>query len=130
MACAYAVALKYRFGFDDSLDVVGVHLVGGIVGCLSIGFFATKAVNSFGADGVFYGGGWTLLGKQAFGAFSVLGYSFVVSLLLGWILDKTIGMRITRDEEIEGIDLTYHAETAYEFESRGGAGGSILTGKH
>jgi Amt family ammonium transporter len=128
--CALAVGLKYRLGFDDSLDVVGVHLVGGIVGCLSIGLFATKAVNAFGADGVFYGGGWALFGKQALGAFSVLGYSFLATLVIGFILDKTLGLRISRDEEIEGIDLTYHAETAYEFESRGGAGGSILTGKH
>ncbi len=127
--CALAVGLKYRFGFDDSLDVVGVHLVGGIVGCLSIGIFATKAVNEFGGDGLLYGGGLTLLGKQALGAFSVLAYSFVVTLILGFVLDKTIGFRISRDQEIEGIDLTEHAETAYELEGRGGGGiGAVLSG--
>ena len=127
--CATAVALKYKFGYDDSLDVVGVHLVGGIIGCLSIGFFGTKAVNAFGADGLLYGGGFTLLGKQAIGAFSVLAYSFVVTLILGFILDKTLGFRIDRDAEIEGIDLTEHAETAYDFEGRsGGSIGGALSG--
>lgn len=126
--CSTAVGLKYRFGFDDSLDVVGVHLVGGIIGCLSIGFFGTKAVNSFGADGLLYGGGLSLLGKQALGAFSVLAYSFIITLVLGYLLDKTIGFRVSRDAEIEGIDLIEHGETAYEFDSRGGGMGGVLTG--
>src|SRR5206468_2069713 len=78
--CALAVSLKYKFGFDDSLDVVGVHLVGGLVGTLLIGFFATSGVNSAGGDGLFYGGGWSQLGKQAIAAGAVMGYSFVVSL--------------------------------------------------
>lgn len=127
--CATAVSMKYRFGFDDSLDVVGVHLVGGIIGCLSIGLFGTKAINEFGANGLLYGGGWSLLGKQALGAFSVLVYSFLVTLILGFILDKTIGFRISRDAEIEGIDLTEHAESAYDFEGRsGGSMSGVLSG--
>jgi Amt family ammonium transporter len=127
--CASSVSMKYRFGFDDSLDVVGVHLVGGIIGCLSIGFFGTKSVNEFGADGLLYGGGLSLLGKQALGAFSVLAYSFLVTLILGFILDKTIGFRIDRDAEIEGIDLTEHAESAYDFEGRsGGSMSGVLSG--
>ena len=81
--CALAVALKFRFGFDDSLDVVGVHLVGGLVGTLLIGFFGTTSVNALGADGLFYGGDATQLGKQAIAAFAVMGYSFVVTLILG-----------------------------------------------
>ena len=120
--CAMAVGLKYKFGFDDSLDVVGVHLIGGLWGCISIGFFGTHVVNSAGLDGIFYGGGATLLGKQAFGALLVLAYSFVVTLILGFIINKTIGFRVTRDAEIEGIDLNEHAESAYELaSSRGGA---------
>ena len=121
--CAMAVGLKYKFGFDDSLDVVGVHLIGGLWGCISIGFFGTHVVNSAGLDGIFYGGGATLLGKQAFGALLVLAYSFVVTLLLGFIINKTIGFRVTRDAELEGIDLNEHAESAYELasSSRGGA---------
>ena len=120
--CALAVGLKYRLGFDDSLDVVGVHLVGGIWGSLAIGFFGSKVVNSIGLDGLFYGGGLTLLGKQALGVGLVFAYSFIVTLLLGYAIEKTIGFRVNRDAEVEGIDLNEHAESAYEFatSSRGG----------
>jgi Amt family ammonium transporter len=114
--CALAVGLKYKLNYDDSLDVVGVHLVGGLVGCLLIGVFGTSQVNSLGLDGLWYGGGFELLGKQALGAFSVLAYSLVVTLILGYLLEKTLGFRVPRDEELEGVDLTQHAETAYEFE--------------
>jgi Amt family ammonium transporter len=122
IVCALAVGLKYKFGFDDSLDVVGVHLVGGIWGCLSIGFFATKSVNSIGGTGLFYGGGLDLLKTQAFGAFFVLAYSFIVTLILGYAINKTIGFRVSQEAEINGIDLAEHRETAYEMfsSSRGG----------
>ncbi len=122
MICALAVGLKYRFGYDDSLDVVGIHLVGGLVGCLFIGFFGTSAVNAIGLNGLFYGGGWELLGKQALGAFSVLAYSLVVTLIIGFALERTIGFRVSRDEELEGVDLTEHAESAYEFDGVTGGG--------
>jgi Amt family ammonium transporter len=122
IVCALAVGLKYKFGFDDSLDVVGVHLVGGIWGCLSIGFFATKSVNSIGGTGLLYGGGLDLLKTQAFGAFFVLAYSFIVTLILGYVINKTIGFRVSQEAEINGIDLAEHRETAYEMfnSSRGG----------
>lgn len=120
--CSLAVGLKYRFGFDDSLDVVGVHLVGGIWGSLAIGLFGTHVVNSIGLDGLFYGGGTALLVKQTFGVALVFAYSFMVTLILGFIIEKTIGFRVNRDVEQEGIDLKEHAESAYEFaSSRGGA---------
>jgi Amt family ammonium transporter len=121
--CALAVGLKYKFGFDDSLDVVGVHLVGGIWGSLAIGLFGTHVVNSIGLDGLFYGGGTALLGKQALGVALVAGYSFIATLIIGFAIEKTIGFRITKDAEIEGIDLKEHAESAYEYasSSRGGA---------
>jgi Amt family ammonium transporter len=121
--CALAVSLKYKFGFDDSLDVVGVHLVGGIWGSLAIGLFGTSVVNSIGLDGLLYGGGTALLGKQALGVALVAGYSFVATLIIGYAIEKTIGFRITKDAEIEGIDLKEHAESAYEYasSSRGGA---------
>jgi ammonium transporter, Amt family len=123
MVCALAVGLKYKLNYDDSLDVVGVHLVGGIIGCLFIGLFGTSAVNSIGLDGLLYGDhSFELLGKQALGAFSVLAYSFVVTLILGFLLEKTIGFRISRDAELEGIDITEHAESAYEFDSITGGG--------
>jgi len=120
--CALAVGLKYLFNFDDSLDVVGVHLVGGLWGCLSLGFFGSSAVNSLGLDGIFYGGGATLLGKQAFGAFFVLTYSFIITLIIGFVIDKLIGFRVKEEAEISGIDYDQHAETGYELtnSSRGG----------
>lgn len=112
--CALAVGLKYKLGFDDALDVVGVHLVGGIVGCLSIGFFGTTAVNSLGANGFLYGGGWALLGKQALGVALVAGYSFIVTLILGYLIEKTIGFRVKTEAEQVGVDVSEHAESAYE----------------
>ncbi|MSX53873.1 MAG: ammonia channel protein, partial [Actinobacteria bacterium] len=120
--CALAVGLKYLLNFDDSLDVVGVHLVGGLWGCLSLGFFGSSAVNSLGLNGIFYGGGTTLLGKQAFGAFFVLTYSFIVTLIIGYAIDKTIGLRVKEEAEVSGIDYDQHAETGYELttSSRGG----------
>jgi Amt family ammonium transporter len=118
--CCLAVGLKFRYGFDDSLDVVGVHLVGGIVGTLLIGFFATKDVAT--ADGLFYGGGFTQLGKQAIAAGAVLAYSFTVSYILAQIVQKTIGFRITEEDEVTGIDQTVHAETGYDFASTFGGG--------
>ena len=124
--CAFAVTLKYRLGYDDSLDVVGVHLVGGIVGCLLIGFFATTEVNELGKDGLLYGGGWGLLGTQAIGAFAVMGYSFIVTLILAFIIKATIGLRISRDDELSGIDVAAHAESAYELGDSGGGG--VLAG--
>jgi Amt family ammonium transporter len=122
--CSLAVGLKYKFNYDDSLDVVGVHLVGGLWGCLSIGFFGSSAINSLGLDGLLYGGGTSLLGKQAFGAFFVLTYSFIATLIIGFIINKTIGFRVKEDAEVAGIDYDQHAETAYELtsSSRGGFG--------
>ncbi|MFE9374160.1 ammonium transporter [Streptomyces sp. NPDC006711] len=117
--CAMAINLKYRFGFDDSLDVVGVHMVGGITGSLLVGLFATGGVQST-AKGLFYGGGLDQLGKQAIGVGAVLGYSLVVSAVLALALDKTIGMRVPEDDEISGIDQVEHAETAYDFSGAGG----------
>lgn len=122
VVCAFAVTLKYRLRFDDSLDVVGVHLVGGIVGCLAIGFFATTSVNELGKDGLLYGGGLGLLGTQAFGAAAVLVYSFVVSLVLALVLKATVKVRVSADDEVGGIDRAVHAEAAYELGDSGGGG--------
>lgn len=123
--CALAVGLKYKFNFDDSLDVVGIHLVGGLWGSLSIGIFGSAAINSVGLNGFIYGGGAELMGKQAFGAFFVLAYSFIATLIIGFIIDKTIGFRVKTDAEVAGIDYDQHAETAYEL-SNSGRGGSSL----
>jgi ammonium transporter, Amt family len=112
--CAFAVSLKYKFGFDDSLDVVGVHLVGGLVGSLAIGFLGTAAAPS-AVNGLFYGGGASQLGKQALANLVVAVYSFTVAFLLGKVIDKTIGFRIKEDDEVAGVDQVEHAETAYDF---------------
>ena len=105
--CALSVGLKFKLGFDDSLDVVAVHLVGGIVGTILIGFVGVDA-------GLFNGGGTDQLVKQVIGAGAVLAYSLIATLIIGKIIDLTIGFRISRDEEIAGIDLAIHAERAYE----------------
>ena len=106
VVCALAVALKFRFGFDDSLDVVGVHLVGGLVGTLMVGLFGSTAVNSLSVDGLFYGGGFTQLGKQAVAAGAVMVYSFVVAAILALIINKTIGFRVSEEDEVTGVDET------------------------
>jgi Amt family ammonium transporter len=112
--CALAVGLKFKFGFDDSLDVVGVHLVGGLFGTLMVGLVATKEAPA-AVDGLFYGGGATQLIKQAEGAFAVLGYSAVGTAILALLVKYTIGLRLDREAEAIGIDEAEHAETAYDF---------------
>ena len=123
--CSVAVGMKYLFNFDDSLDVVGVHLVGGIWGSLSIGLFGSSAVNSIGLDGLFFGGGTALLGKQALAVALVAGYSFLATLIIGFAIEKTIGFRVTKESELEGVDFNEHAESAYEM-SGSTRGGSLI----
>ncbi|MDQ1706776.1 MAG: ammonium transporter, Amt family [Frankiaceae bacterium] len=123
--CAYAILLKRKLGYDDSLDVVGVHLVGGIVGSLSVGLFSTLDTNTLGADGLFYGGGWKLMGHQLIAVGAVAGYSFVVTLIIGFGLKLFLRMRLTPDEEAEGMDLVLHGESAYEFGNITGGGGGL-----
>src|SRR4051812_44919434 len=120
--CFLAIQLKFRFGYDDSLDVVGVHLVGGIIGSLLLGFFADLRVNPLGADGVFFGGGAELLGNQLVAVVSTLVFTGVLSFLLAKAIDMTIGLRVDRDAENEGLDLSQHAETAYNFGDFGSMG--------
>jgi Amt family ammonium transporter len=117
--CALAVGLKFRLGFDDSLDVVGVHLVGGLWGTLAVGLFASAATTA-GVDGLFYGGGLDQLWRQAVGALSVLAFSFVVTYALGLAIQRTMGFRLDEDAEVEGIDSVEHAESAYDFATTGG----------
>ncbi len=119
--CSLAVGLKFKFGYDDSLDVVGVHLVGGLVGTLLIGFLATATVTG-GVEGLFYGGGLTQLGKQAVAAGSVMAYSFIVTLIIGKVVDLVIGFRVSEEDEETGVDITTHAETGYELGPVGAGG--------
>ncbi|MEX5720072.1 ammonium transporter [Geodermatophilus maliterrae] len=124
--CALAVGLKYRLGYDDSLDVVGVHLVGGVWGTVAVGLFASSATTA-GVDGLFYGGGVDQLWRQALGALAVLVYSFVLTLVIGFVIAKVMRFRITEEDEVAGIDGVVHAETGYDLASLGGGGGSALT---
>jgi Amt family ammonium transporter len=119
--CALAVGLKYKLKYDDSLDVVGVHLVGGLVGTLLIGFLATEAAPA-GVNGLLYGGGAEQLGKQAIGAFAVLFYSLVLTFIIGYLIKVTMGFRVSEDVEVSGVDLEEHAESAYELGDSGGGG--------
>ncbi|MEI6364600.1 MAG: ammonium transporter [Actinomycetes bacterium] len=119
-ACAFTVGLKYRLGFDDSLDVFGVHLVGGVIGCLALGFVATTIANPAGKNGLLYGGGWSVLGTQSLGVVAVLAYSFTVTLVIGWVINKVMGFRVDEEAEVTGIDLDQHLETAYDFSAASG----------
>ncbi|SFR76567.1 ammonium transporter [Agromyces sp. CF514] len=108
--CALAIDLKFKFGFDDSLDVVGIHLVGGLIGTLYLGFFAN-------GTGLIYSGDPTQLMVQAIAAGAVLLYSFVLAFGIGWVIEKTIGFRVKNEDEIAGIDTAVHGEDAYKLET-------------
>lgn len=122
MVCLMAIQLKFRLGYDDSLDVVAVHLVGGIIGAVLLGFFADTAVNAGGADGVFFGGGATLLADQLVAIVATIGFSGVASLVLAKAVDATVGLRVPPDEEAAGLDTTQHAESAYNLGDFGSMG--------
>ena len=110
--CYLAVLLKPRLGYDDSLDVVGVHCVGGIWGALATGLFASKLVNSAGADGLFYGNPGQFV-IQVIAVVATLVFSFVLSYILFKILDATMGLRVSAEDEVAGLDITEHQETGY-----------------
>ncbi len=116
VVCFYAVDLKSRIGYDDSLDVVGVHLVGGVVGALLTGVLASTAVNA-------YAGGLAQLGKQAVAVGVTFAFSFLASLAILKVVDLLIGVRVSEDEEVEGLDLSQHSEVGYTFGDRGGSVG-------
>ena len=124
--CAWAVGLKYKLGYDDSLDVVGVHLVGGIIGTVLIGVFST-ADGAGGVDGLLYGGGLGSLGDQALGVLVAVVYSGVLTTVIALAIKYTIGLRLDEEDEVTGIDLAAHGESAYDLHtSTSGGGGSVL----
>ena len=122
--CFFAIGLKYKLGYDDSLDVVGVHLVGGIIGGVLIGFFADPNAipGSDFAAGLFFGGGGELLFEQVLSIVVVMAFSFVVTFVLAKLLDATIGLRVSDEAERQGLDLTEHAETGYAIGDLGSMG--------
>ncbi|AQT82054.1 ammonia channel protein [Mycolicibacterium litorale] len=113
--CPYAVGLKEKFGYDDSLDVVGVHLVGGVIGTLLIGFLASDTMPNK-VNGLFYGGGFDQLWRQAVAAGAVMVYSFAIAFIIAFAIKKTMGIRISPEEEEKGIDAHVHRDLAYELE--------------
>ncbi|PRY57893.1 MULTISPECIES: ammonium transporter [Glycomyces] len=117
--CPFAIGLKHKFGFDDALDVVGLHMVAGFWGSVSLGLFTFAESNALGVDGLFYGGGFELLGKQAAATGVVLVYSAVVAFLIGLILKFTMGIRISEEEELAGIDAAQHGEAGYDLPVNG-----------
>ena len=118
--CVLAIGLKFRFKYDDSLDVIGVHLVGGIVGALLLGFFADSKVNELVVhEGVFLGGGFKLLWFQFVASAVTFAFSFVLSIVIAKVIDKLIGLRVSAEDEDEGLDYSQHAETAYSFGNTG-----------
>ncbi|MCT7370220.1 ammonium transporter [Mycolicibacterium llatzerense] len=112
VVCSFAVGLKFKLNYDDSLDVVGVHFVGGVVGVVLIGLLATDVMTG-GARGLFYGGGFAQLGKQLLAMAVVAAYAFTATFVLGKIIDKVMGFRVSAEDETAGVDFTQHAETAY-----------------
>ena len=112
IVCSFAIGLKFKLNYDDSLDVVGVHFVGGVVGMLLIGLLATEVMTG-GAQGFFFGGGLGLLGKQAMAIAAVAGYAFTVSYVIAALIEKLMGFRLSAEDEASGVDFTQHAETAY-----------------
>lgn len=125
--CAWAVGLKYKLGYDDSLDVVGVHLVGGIIGTVLIGVFSTSE-GAGGVDGLLYGGGFGSLGAQALGVLVAVLYSGVLTTVIALAIKYTIGLRLDEEDEVNGIDLAAHGESAYDLHSGTSGGRSSLLG--
>ncbi|MBL0747339.1 ammonium transporter [Nocardioides sp. G10] len=123
--CAWAVGLKYKLGYDDSLDVVGVHLVGGIIGTVLIGVFSTSD-GAGGIDGLIYGGGFGPLADQALGVLVAVLYSGVITTVIALAIKYTMGLRLDEEDEVAGIDLAAHGESAYDLHSGSSGGGSVL----
>ena len=114
VVCYFALALKTKFNFDDSLDVIAVHLVGGIMGALMLGLFADTSINSLGFDGVIFGGGSELLVNQVIAIVATFAFSFIVTYVVSRVLDKTMGLRVSSEDELVGLDQSQHAEAAYQ----------------
>ena len=112
---AWAVSMKYKLGYDDSLDVVGVHGVSGLLGMLAIGFLGTVTANAAGANGFFAGGGFTLLSKQIIASITCGIFAFVMTFIIAKLIESIVGFRAKSEDESNGLDQTYHAETAYDF---------------
>jgi Amt family ammonium transporter len=126
VVCFFACNMKARFGYDDSLDVVGVHGIGGTWGALATGLFATKAINEAGGNGLFFGNGRQLW-IQLIGVVATWVFAFVGSIVILKVVDAVVGLRVTEEEEFLGLDVSQHSENAYAFEISGYGGGHAPT---
>lgn len=134
VVCYFAIGLKFKAGYDDALDVIGVHLVGGLIGTILLGFLAVQEGDGIGdtgawypdgaKNGLFYGGGFTQLGTQVLAAVIAFAYAFVISYVIAIILKAITGLRLSKEVETGNLDLAVHGETAYE--TVGAATGSIV----
>jgi Amt family ammonium transporter len=113
IGCALFVRAKFKFGLDDSLDVLGVHGIGGVIGTILLGLFAESAVNSAGHNGLFFSGGLHQLGIQVLATVVCAAYSCILSYLIGMAIKKTMGLRVDQEVEYQGLDLAMHGEAAY-----------------
>ena len=114
VVCYFAISMKYKFGYDDSLDVVGVHLIGGLFGTLALGLFADSSIYALVTnEGLFLGGGADILLDQAIAAAATIGFAFVATMIIGKVIDMTIGLRVSEADELTGLDLSQHAEAGY-----------------
>jgi len=134
VVCALAIKMKYKLGYDDSLDVLALHGMGGLLGTVTLGLFCTKAVNPAGADGLFYGGGFDQLWRQLVAAGVAICWAFGVTFVLAWLISRTIGFRVSPEVEMSGIDEAEHAESGYDLSTLGATGRGGLhagtTGPH
>jgi len=118
LLCAVAVRAKFRFGYDDSLDVLGVHGIGGLLGMVTLGLLATKSVNAAGNEGLLVGGGFHFFSVELLAAVVTAVFAFTVTYVIAKVLDLTMGLRVSQEAEYTGLDLSEHAESAY---SHGGS---------
>jgi Amt family ammonium transporter len=126
VVCLLAISLKNKFGYDDALDVVGVHLVGGLIGSILLGFFADSGINSVVTnEGLFLGGGADLLLDQLVASAATFAFSFVASFIIAKVIDVTMGLRVPEADEITGLDLSQHAEQGYSFGETASSGGVV-----
>lgn len=124
--CYYAISLKFKFGYDDSLDVVGVHGIGGVLGTLGVGIFASKAINEAAGNGLLYGNP-SLLGVQVIALLVVVGFSFVASIAIFKVVDMLIGVRVSEEDELTGLDLSQHSEVGYDLSGLGASAGGFVS---
>ena len=124
VVCYFAISMKYKLGYDDSLDVVGIHLVGGTVGALATGIFAAKILNPAGNNGLLYGNA-SLLGVQAIAILASIAFSAIMTFIIFKLIDITVGVRVSEKDERAGLDLSEHGEVGFFLDSQVESAGTV-----